>query len=155
MEKEGELRILRATPDDVEAIYRLEQKVFDKNNYPMSKRSIRYHLKRDLFFVARMGNRHIGHMLLLDLKRYSLFRIFTFAVDKCCRREGIGMSMLLFAKQEAQKRGIQKLGLEVRVDNNRAISLYRKTGFKKTKVLKRFYLDGCDGLKMRARTDQI
>ncbi len=42
----------------------------------------------------------------------------------------------------------KKLTLEVKVDNIKAINLYKKLGFVTIKLLISYYLDGKDGFKM-------
>jgi len=53
------------------------------------------------------------------------------AVEERSRRQGIGGALLEKAAQQAGMLGFRKLVLEVEIGNDRAIALYRKTGFEK------------------------
>ena len=55
------------------------------------------------------------------------------------RRRGIGAEVLGFLKSEAEKRGIEKIYLEVRRSNEAARGLYEKMGFAVTGERKGFY----------------
>ena len=61
------------------------------------------------------------------------------AVDPGWRCRGIGETMLRHMLQEAQKRAIAKIVLEVRASNQSAIRLYEKNGFRMLGVRKGFY----------------
>ena len=52
------------------------------------------------------------------------------AVVKSFREEGIGEKLLLATINHAEKIGIKRIDLEVRADNENAICLYEKLGFK-------------------------
>jgi ribosomal protein S18 acetylase RimI-like enzyme len=47
-----------------------------------------------------------------------------------CRGSGLGSEALAFAGRQCRERGWQALRLEVGQENRRAISLYRRTGFR-------------------------
>jgi RimJ/RimL family protein N-acetyltransferase len=51
---------------------------------------------------------------------------------------GIGKALVGLAIEHAEKNGITRIGLKVRTDNARAITLYRKIGFENEGRLKRF-----------------
>lgn len=55
------------------------------------------------------------------------------------RRRGIARGLLRAAAAEAATRGADRLFLEVAVDNEAAIDLYRATGFSEVGVRKKYY----------------
>ena len=67
------------------------------------------------------------------------------------RGRGIGFRLLGAALEEAFRRGLGRIELDVRVDNLRAIALYEKVGFKREGVIRdAFFVDGeyCDAITM-------
>jgi RimJ/RimL family protein N-acetyltransferase len=67
------------------------------------------------------------------------------------RGRGIGFRLLGAALEEAFRRGLGRIELDVRVDNVRAIALYEKVGFKREGVIRdAFFVDGkyCDAITM-------
>jgi len=77
-------------------------------------------------------------------------RIMMFAVDPDHRSRGIGSGIMAAFRQKAAMQGMRSMTLEVRVQNNDAISFYRKRGFVPCGVLRGLYRDGGDALKMTA-----
>lgn len=70
------------------------------------------------------------------------------AVTEQYRNSGVATSILSRLINEAQKRGVKKVFLEVRVSNTPAMSLYLKEGFKGAYARTRYYSDGEDCLVM-------
>jgi RimJ/RimL family protein N-acetyltransferase len=67
------------------------------------------------------------------------------------RGRGIGFRLLGAALEDAFRRGLERVELDVRVDNVRAIALYEKIGFRREGVTRdAFLVDGeyCDALSM-------
>lgn len=60
------------------------------------------------------------------------------SVKKDYRNKGIGSSLLSEAIKFANNRGLDNIRLNVRSDNTRAISLYKKFGFKKVGTIYRY-----------------
>jgi ribosomal-protein-alanine N-acetyltransferase len=77
-------------------------------------------------------------------------RIMMFAVDRDHRSMGLGSMLLSKLERTAMMNGIRCISLEVRPSNMRAISLYKRHGFVPTEVLRNYYNDGGDALKMDA-----
>jgi RimJ/RimL family protein N-acetyltransferase len=67
------------------------------------------------------------------------------------RGRGIGFRLLSAALEDAFRRGLERVELDVRVDNVRAIALYEKIGFTREGLIRdAFLVDGeyCDALSM-------
>lgn len=79
------------------------------------------------------------------------------AVDEGFRRQGIAQALLTKAELDACTLGLTKLVLEVEIGNDRAISLYHKTGFK---IVNTVYFNarasrfGCPGFYKMSKTLQ-
>ena len=55
--------------------------------------------------------------------------VYGFAVDPSCQGQGIGRAALRHACLALRSRGAQRIGLEVAVENDRALGLYTSLGF--------------------------
>jgi [ribosomal protein S18]-alanine N-acetyltransferase len=76
--------------------------------------------------------------------------VLTMAVAQDRWGEGIGAALLSELLAEATRRGCREVFLEVRVDNPRAQSLYRRYGFTEVGVRRGYYQpSGTDALVMR------
>ncbi len=61
------------------------------------------------------------------------------AVHPSCRRKGIGRALLAAMRREAEKAGVVRMVLEVRVSNEPAVNLYREAGFVTAGIRRGFY----------------
>ena len=97
--------------------------------------------------VARHGAHVIGYAgLLVTLDEG---HITNFAVHEDYRRHHVASRMLLVQCQEAVRRGVNDLTLEVRVSNSAAQGLYRRFGFSPGGIRAGYYNDnGEDALVM-------
>ena len=64
------------------------------------------------------------------------------------QRKGYGAKLLAIFLDQMRSRGVTEVILEVRVDNEQAINLYRKFGFEEVSIRKNYYQDGCDAQVM-------
>ncbi len=65
------------------------------------------------------------------------------------QRHGLGSTLLTALMEDAKRRGLPRVGLEVRIDNEPAIRLYERFGFEAIAVRKRYYQpSGTDALVM-------
>jgi len=71
-----------------------------------------------------------------------------FAVDRDHRSMGIGSRLMAELKRAAMMNGIRHISLEVRPSNMRAVTFYNRHGFTATEVLRNYYNDGGDALRM-------
>ena len=140
------MTLTKATLQDLNELASLEEKLFKVENFPLSKSSFRYHIKNNLLFIAKMDEKIVGYILLL-IKRKNP-KIYSIGVLEEYRGKSISKKLLQKILDEAQNLGFSKVVLEVRTDNTLAISLYEKFGFRITKQLNSFYLDGCDAYFM-------
>ncbi|MDD4244619.1 MAG: N-acetyltransferase [Candidatus Methanomethylophilaceae archaeon] len=92
-------------------------------------------------------DRPIGYISSVRL-RDGWARIMMLAVDEENRGKGVGSELLLRFRAESARSGISAMTLEVKKDNEKAIRFYEKNGFRRTRVLSRFYADGSDGMRM-------
>jgi [ribosomal protein S18]-alanine N-acetyltransferase len=78
-----------------------------------------------------------------------LAHLISIAVQIDHRKRGVATSLLHRAIEFLIEQSIPELWLEVNLKNVDAVSLYLKLGFEKTGVLKGYYSDGSDAIRMR------
>lgn len=67
------------------------------------------------------------------------------------RKLGIGFNLMQMASDYRKQKGLDKYFLEVRENNEKAIKLYKKFGFKTLNIRERYYSDGENCLVMFAK----
>lgn len=80
--------------------------------------------------------------------------ILNVAVRKDLRGQGIGKRLMAALLDEAKRRGIRRLTLEVSEKNVAATALYSGYGFKRVGVRKRYYENRFDALIMRLELEE-
>ena len=131
--------MIKITPmgeEHITGIAQLEKECFSQ---PWSESGLREELTNNsaVFFAAEDDGKVVGYMganFILD-EGY----ITNIAVTEKRREEGIGSLLMERMTEEAKNRKLSFISLEVRVSNEKAISLYEKSGFKKLGIRKNFY----------------
>ena len=139
--------IRRAKSSDALALYKLEKELFLTKNFPLSKRAFTYHIHNNLLYIAEIDGNIVGYILVLI--KCSNAKLYSVGVSSSYRSRGVAKKLLDSAVDILSDLGFKCLILEVRVDNEVAISLYKERGFSFIKDLKSFYLDGCDAYLMK------
>jgi ribosomal protein S18 acetylase RimI-like enzyme len=75
-------------------------------------------------------------------------KIITIDVAPAAQHSGLGALLMSSAEAGLKDAGCDYVSLEVAVDNEPALSFYKKHGYSVLKVLPRYYLDSIDGLLM-------
>ncbi len=139
-----------AVPADLPQLVRLETENFDPIDI-ISARQMAYHIHKNpgaYMIVAETKGCIMGYILCF-FGPTGYARIYSLVVDKLFRGKGLAQEMIEYACEEVRKRKAHTLGLEVRISNKAAISLYEKMGFKKKKIISPYYDDGTDAAKMQ------
>jgi ribosomal-protein-alanine N-acetyltransferase len=77
-------------------------------------------------------------------------QILTVGAIPSARRRGVGQALLDALLHEAKRRGASAAFLEVRVENEAALALYRRNGFVELRVRRGYYDNGrADALEMQ------
>ncbi|MEM2633527.1 MAG: ribosomal protein S18-alanine N-acetyltransferase, partial [Nitrososphaerota archaeon] len=103
----------------------------------------------DGFLIAKINDHIVGYIIGIIEK--NIGTIVSIAVKKDYRKKGIGKKLLDSIIEYFKSRNVSLVNLQVRIDNYEAISFYEKNGFKKVKVLKNYYSDGCDAFLMEKK----
>ena len=130
------IEILPMAREHIEKIAEIERECF---SLPWSEKSLEEELTNDgaIFLVAMEDEKVVGYMganFIMD-EGY----ITNIAVTEKYRKKGIGSKLLQKMCEEAYKRNLSFLTLEVRISNEKAINLYKKFGFDYLGIRKNFY----------------
>jgi len=109
--------------------------------------------RNPLFYLLRCGNETVGYILAI-IER-GVCHIDSIAVKPKWRGRGLGEALLKKTLDECRVRGARRAILEVAVDNEPAIKLYLKTGFRVKGVIKGYYVDRDAYLMELALHDQL
>lgn len=134
----NEKAVVRLRASDVDDLIELEKLCFA------------YHWSRDQFLMGLDRNVYLTLGIrekdqLVGYLAFSLIEdemeILNLAVHPDFRKEGIATILLKSAFAICKKKGIRKSFLDVKVTNTPAIELYRKFGYVKIGVRKKYYPD--------------
>jgi ribosomal-protein-alanine acetyltransferase len=119
----------------------------------LSRRSMRRFLASDqcVFLIAVDEGRCVGYVLIIFHRGTRLARLYSIAVRPRWQRRGIARLLISSGECEAQERGAFYLRLEVKSSNGNAIHLYRSLGYKEFGLLRGYYDDCSDALRMQKR----
>lgn len=137
--------IRRYLPDDRYGILMLEAEAFNEHN-PYEYIQF-YEVFRDGFFVCVLEQDIVGFIVGYALSE-SEGHIFSLAVSKYYRNQGIAERLIDHMCSYFLLKGLQKASLEVRVSNAPAVRLYTKLGFTTAWIESQYYSDGEDGYVM-------
>jgi ribosomal protein S18 acetylase RimI-like enzyme len=129
---------------DLPALLRLEQECFAQDR--MSERSFRRLLTVPSaeLLVAESGAELLGYALLLLRRGARAARLYSLAISRQARGQGVGGGLLGRIEALAIQRDCTRLRLEVRIDNAVAIGLYERRGYRRFARSAGFYEDGSD-----------
>lgn len=143
---ENKVLITRAKEEDLDSVYYIEKLCF-KNPYPIQLLLFYYRIFPEGFRIARIDNKIVGYIIFI-IEKNEIGHIISLAVHPNYRRRKIGYKLISSAIKFLKMLDIKTIKLEVRVSNIPAINLYEKIGFKKIRILKKYYKDGEDGYQM-------
>lgn len=146
--------IAKGSSGDLDAVLALESGCFSSSDCftRATWRRLLGHCARRrtaLTLVARLDGKLVGVVCGLLRRGSRVLRVYSLAVDPACRGQGLG-GRLIRALVAAAPRRLTTVSLEVRTDNDGAITLYSRLGFLNAVVLPRYYPDGGDGLRLSA-----
>jgi ribosomal-protein-alanine N-acetyltransferase len=136
--------------EDLDAVLEIERTSF---TMPWSRGAFTYEIERNRVarcWVMREGERVAGYLCLWEVA--DEVHITNIAVHPAARRQGIARAMLGHVLDDAARRSLSLVGLEVRPTNVEARTLYESFGFRVVGRRRGYYYDtGEDALIMEAR----
>jgi ribosomal protein S18 acetylase RimI-like enzyme len=146
---EPALDIREAITPDIDELTKLEGAAFRSDR--LSRRSLTRLLQSPTahLLVGRIGGRLAGYALVLTRHGTPFARLYSLAVAPDNLRRGIGGKLLEAAEAAARAAGAEGLRLEVRADNDAAIGLYARRGYRRIGQREAYYEDGGDALRLQ------
>lgn len=143
--------IRTAQLSDLDALETLEKAAFQGDR--MSRRSLRHGIKSDssVMLLAYSDKTLFGYALVHLFKGRAHARLYSLAVAKEARGQGVGSLLLQNAELHAAKSGCISMRLEVSELNHGAIALYRKLGYRSFGCYEHYYEDTSNALRMQRR----
>lgn len=141
-----DVTLRRGRTEDAAALFRLEQEVFHLEQLPV--RSFQRYLRiasADLI-VADHGGSCVGYALATYRADRRAGWLISLGVSTRASGRGIGMALLQAIEAAARQRGFAALKLETRADNDAAIRLYERVGYRRTGLKRDYYGDHCDAV---------
>ena len=144
----AEFRIRKAVESDLLEIIRLWKRNIKTINTASDIAELFYSFE-NYFFVAVSTSASIEGKLIGFVGgaiREGHGHISGIAVDKECRRSGVGKGLIKAVEQEFLTDAFERVTLEVRKSNWDARRFYEKQGYKPSYTVRRYYADGEDAV---------
>ena len=135
-------------PSDFAALYEIDHACFPRG-IAYSKGMLRHFLEMpSATCLLAVDGDNVGGFILSEMMG-SEAHIVTLDVAEAFRRRGVGSLLLSALENAAVRRGAQSMILESAVNNDAAIALWRRHGYRQVGILKRYYLGKVDAIQMR------
>jgi ribosomal-protein-alanine N-acetyltransferase len=125
---------------------RIERASFGKEAWPRRYFLDLYRDCRGFFVVGKIGGRIAGYAVACVEQRSG--EIASLAVHPDYRRRGMADALMRYMLRELGAAGVRRVELMVRTANTGGALLYRSLGFRRVRMVPRYYEDGGDGFLM-------
>ena len=132
-----------ARAEDLDALVRLEEAGF-RDPWPREMLECELTHPRALLLVAARGETPVGYAAFRQAADEA--ELLRLAVEPGERRRGVARALVAAGLDRLRQGDIQVCFLEVRVDNEPAIQLYRALGFGVAGRRREYYRDGMDAI---------
>ena len=147
------IHIRLATTDDLETLYGIERECFTLEAF--TKEQLAYLLKnpKSISLIARVDNEIAGFIigLIYNHGTTRAGHVYTIDVAVKHRRRGVGLRLLWELEQRFVENDVESCYLEAHRGNVAALELYRKHGYVDVSILKDFYAEQVDGVRLMKR----
>jgi ribosomal-protein-alanine acetyltransferase len=140
--------IRTARVSDIPALLKIEENSFAGDR--LTRRNF-YHLLtkgRVSCLVHEQEGQIGGYAMLLYHAGLPQARLYSFAVEPARRQNGVGRALMEACETDALNRDCTHLRLEVRPDNEHALKLYKRIGFRELDMVPDYYEDHADALRL-------
>ncbi|MBP7865344.1 MAG: GNAT family N-acetyltransferase [Acidobacteria bacterium] len=142
--------VRRATLDDLGVILDIENACFAEEAYPADYFQFLFAQRGcEVWLAEDEGGVPAGTLILVfaGSPHHRLeCRIGSLAVRPEAQGKGLGRRLMGFAEERARRRPANRIRLEVRSENRRAIRLYESLGFRRIRPLPHYYGFGRHGI---------
>ncbi|MCF7847309.1 MAG: GNAT family N-acetyltransferase/peptidase C39 family protein [Kiritimatiellales bacterium] len=144
-------QIAPATIAQIDWLVQLEEISFPMDR--LSRRSMRRFISNDqsIFLIAYDTGAPIGYLIIVFHRGTRLARLYSLATEPAWRGRGVAKALLKAGEVEALRRGAIHFRLEVGNTNQSAIALFQALGFREFGLLRDYYDDHSDALRMQKR----
>ena len=133
------------TKEDIQAVVSLEKTCFP--DYWAEEEWFSTLSRADFHgWVIMEGERFVGFVAVTSL--FEEAELLKIAIGQDYRGNGYGKRLLQYALERCKALGAERMFLEVRASNLAATGLYLGCGFSQTRLRKKYYADGEDGVEM-------
>ncbi len=142
-----------ATPQNIEELLKIERECFRAEAYTRQQILRLLESSDALALLIRVDGDASGFIIaLLETQgKHRLGHVVTIDVAVKYRRKGLGSFLLREMENLLSERGVEAVYLEVRVDNQAALELYKKQGYVKAELLESYYSVRMHGLRLVKR----
>lgn len=140
--------IRAARESDLDALMALEESAFASDR--LSRRAMRHAIRSaaQRVLIAEK-NKQLAAAVIAGFRAGSaLARISSIATHGSFAGQGLGRALLAACEDEMRSRGIRTVRLEVRADNDAALRLYERSGYRIFGRYVDYYEDGTDALRL-------
>jgi tRNA threonylcarbamoyladenosine biosynthesis protein TsaB len=144
-EEGGRTRIDRMKRDHLDRVIAIETECFA---HPWSRRAFLWELDSEIALpaVAMANNEVAGYLVAWSAG--DEMHLGNVAVARRYRGKGVGRDLMKWLVEEARRREMVRVTLEVRASNAAAVSLYKRFGFREIAVRQGYYPGGEDAYLM-------
>jgi ribosomal-protein-alanine N-acetyltransferase len=137
---------------DFESLYQLDQQCFAPGiAYSRADLVAFLSVPHSIALVAESASGAIVGFIVAELRRKGEKRvghIVTIDVAAAMRRKGLGTALLFAVERRLREIGIERVRLEVAVDNDGAQAFYEREGYERIGRIAGYYLSRIDALVM-------
>ncbi len=135
---------------ELNRILEIERASFGADAYDRKLFAELSHKCGDLFLIAVRAGSICGYMVtcMRGQRASDAAEIVSVAVDPACRGRGAASSLMKSTLRRLRLRGVSRLSLMVKVNNETARRFYERHGFRKVRKVAGYYEDGADGVLM-------
>jgi [ribosomal protein S18]-alanine N-acetyltransferase len=146
------LAIRANRPEDFDHLWRIDQECFPPG-IAYSRRELIWYMRRSRAFTLvgeqqRDGISEVAGFVVAESDTSGPGHILTIDVHPRFQRAQVGHQLLAAAEQRLLKEGCRSVLLEVAVDNQPAITFYKKHGYSVIETIPRYYMNSVDALVM-------
>jgi len=122
---------------DLEHVLRVEEECFNPEERYSRRVFEWYLLLNPIFYIAECNGEVVGYIIAIIHE--NACHVNSLAVREKWRRRGVGTELMNMALRDCRDRGAKRAVLEVAVDNDSAIRLYSKLGFRVKELIPGYY----------------